>query len=151
MVGSFVERRKGYQCRHEGYELWYTRYGREKWSKRKIGEQELIFGSRGDWEWKNKRFETRGTYVAQSVERPTSAQVVISRFMSLSPTFSSLLSACQCRTCFTSSFPFCLCLSPTCTPSLKINQSIKQKTWNHKTWNGIWTLHNVSCSPYANQ
>ena len=34
-----------------------------------------------------------GTWVAQSVKRPTLAQVLVSRFVSLSPTWDSLLSA----------------------------------------------------------
>ena len=36
---------------------------------------------------------TRGAWVAQSVKRPTSAQVVISRSVSLSPTSGSVLTA----------------------------------------------------------
>ena len=39
------------------------------------------------------REKSRGTYVAQSVEVLTSAQVMISWFMGLSPTSGSLLSA----------------------------------------------------------
>ena len=35
----------------------------------------------------------RGAWVAQSVKRPTSAQVKISRFMGLSPTSGSVLTA----------------------------------------------------------
>ena len=35
--------------------------------------------------------EFRGTYVAQSVKRPTSAQVTISQFVSLSPASGSVL------------------------------------------------------------
>ena len=35
----------------------------------------------------------RGAWVAQSVERPTSAQVMISQFVSLSPALGSVLTA----------------------------------------------------------
>ena len=35
----------------------------------------------------------RGTWVAQSVKRPTLAQVVLSRFMGLSPMLGSVLTA----------------------------------------------------------
>ena len=41
---------------------------------------------------KLKNKNRRGTWVAQSVKHPTSAQVMISRFMGLSPTSGSLLS-----------------------------------------------------------
>ena len=37
---------------------------------------------------------TRGAWVAQSVELPTSAQVMISWFVSSSPTMGSVLTAC---------------------------------------------------------
>ena len=40
-----------------------------------------------------KRTHLRGTWVAQSVKCPTSAQVTISRFMSLSPVSGSVLTA----------------------------------------------------------
>ena len=43
----------------------------------------------------NKKQAKRGTWVAQSVERPTSAQVVISQFMGLGPTLGSVLPACS--------------------------------------------------------
>ena len=36
---------------------------------------------------------SRGAWVAQSVKRPTSAQVMISRFLGLSPTSGSMLTA----------------------------------------------------------
>ena len=39
------------------------------------------------------RHEPRGTWVAQSVERPTSAQVMISRSVGLSPALGSVLMA----------------------------------------------------------
>ena len=53
---------------------------------------------RGKWEllkklYQNKKNEYRGTWVAQSVERPTSAQVRISRSMSSSPALGSGLMA----------------------------------------------------------
>ena len=40
-----------------------------------------------------KKYNVGGTWVAQSVERPTLAQVMISQFVSLSPTSGSLLTA----------------------------------------------------------
>ena len=40
-----------------------------------------------------KNVTYRGIWVAQSVERPTSAQVMISRFVSLSPALGSVLTA----------------------------------------------------------
>ena len=61
-----------------------------------------------------KAFKTamlRGTWVGQLVERPTSAQVMSSQFVSSSPTSASLLSACQYRACFDP-------LSPSLCPSL---------------------------------
>ena len=43
---------------------------------------------------KNKiKIKNRGTWVAQSVERPTLAQVMISQFVSLSPASGSVLTA----------------------------------------------------------
>ena len=51
-------------------------------------------------------FKTRGTGVAQSVQCPTSAQVMISRFIALSPSLGSVLTA-QPGACF----GFCLPLS----------------------------------------
>ena len=41
----------------------------------------------------NKKEQTRGAWVAQSVERPTAAQVMISRFVCPSPTLGSVLRA----------------------------------------------------------
>ena len=40
-----------------------------------------------------RRKQLRGAWVAQSVKRPTSAQVMISRFVSLSPASGSVLTA----------------------------------------------------------
>ena len=40
-----------------------------------------------------KKIKLRGAWVAQSVERPTSAQVMISRFASSSPVLGSVLTA----------------------------------------------------------
>ena len=41
----------------------------------------------------SKTKQNRGTLVAQSVKRPTSAQAIISQFMSSSPTSGSVLTA----------------------------------------------------------
>ena len=51
-----------------------------------LEEQEIPLGT-----LKIRKF--RGTWVAQSVKRPTSAQVMISRFVSWSPTSGSVLTA----------------------------------------------------------
>ena len=62
----------------------------------------------------------RGAWVAQSVKRPTSAQIMISRFMSLSPTSGSVLTAQSLEPALDSVCPslsapppltLCLCLS----------------------------------------
>ena len=63
-----------------------------------------------------KEKKSRGTWVAQSVECPASAQVVISLFMSSSPAGAL---CCQHRACFESSVPFFLCPSPTYALSFK--------------------------------
>ena len=61
-----------------------------------------------------------GTWVAQSVERLTSAQVMISKFVSLSPALGSVLTARSLEPALDSVSPslsapnpvaFCLCLS----------------------------------------
>ena len=65
------------------------------------------------------KFPNRGTRVAPLVERPSSAQVMISLLMSLSSTSGSLLSACQHRACFGSSVSLSLCPSPAYVLSLK--------------------------------
>ena len=41
----------------------------------------------------SKKRKTRGAWMAQSVRRPTSAQVMVLRFMSLSPVSGSVLTA----------------------------------------------------------
>ena len=46
-----------------------------------------------EWAFSFRIFGLGGAWVAQSVERPTSAQVVISRFMSLRPASGSVLTA----------------------------------------------------------
>ena len=60
-----------------------------------------------------------GVWVAQLVEYPTSAQVVISRFMSSRPGSGSPLSACRHRAGFRSSVPLSHCPSPACALSLR--------------------------------
>ena len=54
----------------------------------------------------------RGTWVAQSVERPTSAQVLISRFVSSSPALGSVLTAQSLERASDSVSPLYLCSSP---------------------------------------
>ena len=82
--------------------------------------------SLGTWEiqqniWINKGM-CQGTWMTQSVERWTLAQVMISWFMSSSPTLSWLLSAQSPLQILS----FSLCPSPTCTPS-KINKTLKKE------------------------
>ena len=59
-----------------------------------------------------------GAWVAQSVKRPTSAQVMISTFMSLSPTLGSVLTAQSLESASDSLSPVSLCPSPAHTLSL---------------------------------
>ena len=63
----------------------------------------------------------RGAWVAQSVKRPTSAQVMISRSMSLSPTLGSVLTAQSLEPAldFVSPSLFALLLSPSLSQKLK--------------------------------
>ena len=68
-----------------------------------------------------KRYSYRGAWVAQSVKRQTSAQVMISRLVSLSPTSGSVLTAQSFRFCsslflslslsLSAPLPLALCLS----------------------------------------
>ena len=67
------------------------------------------------------RDNDRGTWVAQSVERPTSAQVVISRFVGSSPASGSVLTAWSLEPASDSVSP-ALCPSPACTLSLSLSQ-----------------------------
>ena len=67
----------------------------------------------------------RGVWVAQSVERPTSAQVMISQFLGLSPTSGSVLTAQSLESasnsmCVSLSASFLLVLS-------KINKHFKKR------------------------
>ena len=62
-----------------------------------------------------------GTWVAQSVKRPTSSQVMISWFMGLSPTSRSVLTA-QSLEPASDSVSLSHCASPAHTLSLKINK-----------------------------
>ena len=62
-----------------------------------------------------------GAWVAQSVERPTSAQVTISRFLSLSPVLGSLLTAQSLEPASDSGSPsLSLCLSVSVSVSLSL-------------------------------
>ena len=63
-----------------------------------------------------------GTWVAQSVKCLTSAQVMISLFMSSSPTFVSVLTTQSLEPASDSVSLFSLCPSPTCTLSLSLSQ-----------------------------
>ena len=86
----------------------------------------------------------RGAWVAQSVERPASAQVMISRFVSSSPASGSVLPAQSLGACFGSCVSLSLCPSPTHALSLslsrspaKINKNIKKKK-KSKLWGVSW-------------
>ena len=64
----------------------------------------------------------RGAWVAQSVKRPASAQVMISRFVSLSPISGSVLTARSLEPAsdyVSLSLSLSLCPSPACALSLK--------------------------------
>ena len=67
-----------------------------------------------------------GRLGAPSVEQPTSAQVMISGFMSSSPTSGSVPSACQRRARSGSSVPLSLPLPRLHTLSKKINKTFKK-------------------------
>ena len=68
-------------------------------------------------------YQSWGTWVAQSVKRPTLAQVMISRFVSSSPTWGSVLTAQSLEPASDSVFPS-LCALPLLMLSLsKINKS----------------------------
>ena len=64
--------------------------------------------------------------MAQSVKRLTSAQVMISQFVSLSPTSSSVLTA-QSLEPASDSVSLCLCLSPAHALSLSVSKKKKKK------------------------
>ena len=63
----------------------------------------------------------RGTWVAQSVKRPTSAQVTISRFVSSSPAPGSVLTAQSLESVSDSVSPS-LCSSPVHALSLSVSK-----------------------------
>ena len=64
-----------------------------------------------------------GTWVARLVERPTSAQVMISQFVGSSPASGSVLTACsEPGACFRFSVSFSLCPSPAHTLSHSVSQ-----------------------------
>ena len=68
-----------------------------------------------------KKFLSEGTWVAQSVKRPTSAQVMISWFMSWSPASGSVLTAQSLEPALDSvSSSLSLCPSPTRALSLSL-------------------------------
>ena len=72
--------------------------------------------------------KNRGAWVAQSVKRPTSAQVMISRSVSLSPASGSVLTAQSLEPVSDSVSPS-LCPSPVhalCLPVSKINKTLKK-------------------------
>ena len=77
-----------------------------------------------EWCWANGisvllKLKLWGAWVAQSVEAPTLAQVMISLSVSLRATSGPLLSACQHRTRFGSFVPFSLHLPCLCSPPKK--------------------------------
>ena len=71
----------------------------------------------------------RGAWVAQSVEHPTSAQVMISQFMSSSPTSGSVLTAQNLEPASDSVSPSLSDTPPSCSVSLclKNKQTLKNK------------------------
>ena len=68
------------------------------------------------------KVKSLGTWVTQSVKRPTSAQVMILQFLGLSPALGSVLTAqTEPGACFTFCLP--LCHSPTHTLYLSLSLS----------------------------
>ena len=76
-------------------------------------------------------FYFRGAWVAQSVEGPTSAQVMISRFVGLSPVSGSVLTAQSLEPASGSVTPS-LCPSPTHTLSLSLPLKNKKRKKERK-------------------
>ena len=70
-----------------------------------------------------KKLEIRGASVAQSVKRPTSAHVMISRFVSSSPTLGSVLTAWSLEPDSDSVIPF-LSASALLSLSLSLSQKL---------------------------
>ena len=62
----------------------------------------------------------RGTWVAQLVKRPTSAQVTISWFVSSSPVSGSCADSSEPGACLGFCVSLCLCPSPSCVLSLSV-------------------------------
>ena len=74
---------------------------------------------------KSKVRKCRGTWVAQSVKRPTLAQVMISQLVSSNPMLGSVLTAWSLEPASDSVSPS-LCPSPTCTLSLSFSKVNKR-------------------------
>ena len=106
----------------------------------------------GSVDWKQDSPSWRGTWVTQSVNRPTSARVMISRFVGSSPASGSVLTAWSLEPASDSVPPFSLCRSPTCALSLsKINKCKKIKNKKIKkdslSWRSIHTIPGAFRSP----
>ena len=69
-----------------------------------------------------KKHRFRGAWVAQLVKHPTLAQVMISQFVSLSPTSGSVLAAQSLEPASDSVSPLSLCSSPACALSVSVSQ-----------------------------
>ena len=67
-----------------------------------------------------KNGKKRGAWVAQSVERPTSAQVMISRLVGSSPASGSVLTAQSLEPALDSVLPLSLSLPHSCSVSLSL-------------------------------
>ena len=87
---------------------------------------------------------TRGTWVAQAVKRPTSAQVMISRSVSSSPASDSVLTAQSLEPASDSVSP---CLSTPSPFALHLSLSLKNKwtlkkinKWNHTVCSLLWLV-----------
>ena len=93
----------------------------------------LSLSSFTDFPWRQHDVEkNRGAWVAQSVKRPTSAQVMISQFVSSSPALGSVLTAQSLEPALDSispslpaPLPFKLCLSVSV--SVSVSLSLKNK------------------------
>ena len=88
-----------------------------------------------------KKVNFRGAWVAWSVKRPTSAQVMISQSVSSSPASGSVLTA-QTGAYFGVCVSLFLCPSPVHAVSLTVSKIKKNKTLKKKIW-GAWVAQSV--------
>ena len=91
------------------------------------GKREASVGEKGPGKQPLcKNTSRRGAWVAQSVERLTSAQVMISRSVGSSPASGSVLTAQSLEPAFGFCVSLSLCPSPACTLSLCLSVSLSK-------------------------